>query len=206
MIVSDARKLKKKAREIITKGINGNPVDYDLERQLKKSLYSIPEISGISAPEIGFDSRLVYTKFKRFPFINPKIVVQSPDYNYYEETCLSCPGLAFRAERPDWITVEYHNYYINQKHFRVFKDYEARVMCHLIDHLDGILIADRNMEILLREINFHSISDFYEKKEFYLQEAENTNRVYPGKFNIGYLKANWNSDEKGYNEYLRSLE
>ena len=61
------------------------------------------------------------------------------------EGCLSCPGVMVRVKRSSYIVVEYTS--IREEKFvkikRKFKDFEARVVQHELDHLNGFLIEDR---------------------------------------------------------------
>ncbi len=70
--------------------------------------------------------------------INPKIISKSKETYQIEEGCLSLSGTR-PAVRHNWITVEYLdlNFKRNKKTFR---DFEAQIIQHEMDHFHGILI------------------------------------------------------------------
>lgn len=75
---------------------------------------------------------------KRLLLINPEIVTASKDKIVSEEGCLSIAGIIENVERPSKVKVKA----INQLHETV--EFEvtglaARIFCHEIDHLNGIL-------------------------------------------------------------------
>ncbi len=75
-------------------------------------------------------------------FINPKI--SSPSEKTWKESegCLSIPNIYADVERPQEITVEYMN--IEGKILKQrISAWEARVVLHENDHIDGILFIDR---------------------------------------------------------------
>ena len=49
-------------------------------------------------------------------------------------------------ERPDYIKIEATDLEGNRKVYE-FRDFDARVMCHEYDHLDGILYIDKATDI-----------------------------------------------------------
>ena len=61
------------------------------------------------------------------------------------EGCLSCPDAMVKIKRSKTITLEYTTIrdekYVKIK--RKFKDFDARVVQHELDHLNGFLILDR---------------------------------------------------------------
>lgn len=70
--------------------------------------------------------------------INPKIVDRSKDTYDTEEGCLSLSGVR-SVTRHKTIIVEY----LDRKFKRrrgIFRDYEAEIIQHEIDHFDGIII------------------------------------------------------------------
>ncbi len=73
--------------------------------------------------------------------INPVILEQSGS-QIGDEGCLSVPGLIGTVDRPDYIKIEALNLE-GEKQVYEFHDFDARVMCHEYDHLDGILYVDK---------------------------------------------------------------
>lgn len=113
------------------------------------------EGAGLAAPQIGVQRRvLVYhvpeeEEVRVRVLVNPEIVGSSGDQTA-DEGCLSIPGLAYpvtRAQRvrvrgldSDGAPVDYEA-----------EDFEARVIQHEVDHLDGVLYVDRIDRALRRE-------------------------------------------------------
>ena len=111
---------------------------------------------GLAAPQIGQNIRLAVIGKQALPtgrqalpnkkelvLINPKISKRSWRQIKDFEGCLSVPGAAIEVKRHKKITVTA----LNEKAERVsyvVSDYLARVFQHEIDHLDGILIIDKN--------------------------------------------------------------
>ena len=73
--------------------------------------------------------------------INPVILEQSGS-QAGDEGCLSVPGLIGNVERPEYIKIEATDLDGNRQVYE-FRDFDARVMCHENDHLDGILYIDK---------------------------------------------------------------
>lgn len=91
-------------------------------------------------------------------FINPKILSYSDEMWPYEEACLSIPGVREVVERPSKVTFQAMD--LNGKIFiEEFTKFDAHVMMHENDHINGVLYIDRipikqkkKIENRLREI------------------------------------------------------
>lgn len=95
---------------------------------------------GLSAPQIGLFKRVIVVQDSNediVPLINPEIIESSKDNVYGKEGCLSFPGHYFVIERPKEITVKYLDGEFKEQ-TTTFKNFQARIVCHEIDHLDGI--------------------------------------------------------------------
>ncbi len=106
---------------------------------------------GLAAPQIGVLKRIVVIDAgeKLYELVNPVIVSQSGEQNYIEG-CLSIPGLYGEVKRPAVVRVEA----LNPKGEKVVIDGEgllAVVLCHEIDHLDGILYKDKAIRMMTKE-------------------------------------------------------
>jgi len=101
--------------------------------------------AGLAAPQIGLNIKLIVTKINNLKkvFINPEIIWKSEKLVSEIESCLSLPNLSGPIERPDEIRVIYDDENL-KRHAAgtLFKGYEARVIQHEIDHLDGVLWID----------------------------------------------------------------
>ncbi len=99
---------------------------------------------GLAAPQVGESLRLlVYDSGDGLrPLINPVILKRKGEQFEPEEGCLSIPGLRGVVRRANEITVRALDGAGRPLRFRA-TDFEARVIQHELDHLDGILFIDR---------------------------------------------------------------
>lgn len=75
-------------------------------------------------------------------FINPKIISYSKETWICQEGCLSIPKLREQVERPLKVTIEATD--LEGKIFREeFQEFDAHVIMHENDHLNGVLYIDR---------------------------------------------------------------
>lgn len=99
---------------------------------------------GLAAPQVGKSIRLfVYDAGDGLKaLINPKILKMKGEQFEPEEGCLSIPGLRGVVRRAREITVHALDENGRPVRFRA-TDFEARVIQHENDHLDGVLFIDR---------------------------------------------------------------
>lgn len=109
---------------------------------------------GIAAPQIGVNTRVAHItigkKAKTFPMINPVILEKSEDTTIETEGCLSLPKKWGPVERAYWVVVKFTNEKGEDWTMR-FEDFEARIVQHEVDHLNGILFIDHVPEGKLQE-------------------------------------------------------
>ena len=98
---------------------------------------------GLAAPQIGHSVRLlVYDAGEGLrALINPVISKERGEQFEPEEGCLSIPGLRGIVRRPNVITVKAVDGSGQELVFRA-TEFEARVICHEVDHLNGVLFTD----------------------------------------------------------------
>ena len=108
---------------------------------------------GLAAPQVGVQRRvLVYQAFEDDPLralINPEITKAEGEQTE-NEGCLSIPGLAYPVPRAERIVVRALDENGNPVEHEA-EEYEARVIQHEVDHLNGILYIDRIEPELRRE-------------------------------------------------------
>ncbi len=118
---------------------------------LEETLDASPGCVGIAAPQIGIQIRVVLIDASRStkPVANQgRIFLINPVITEYEgavvgrEGCLSLPHLTANVSRAEKITVEYTDRN-GQAQTLTSTAFEARVLQHEIDHLDGLLFLDR---------------------------------------------------------------
>lgn len=125
-------------------------------KQLSKDMQKLMRLyygTWLAAPQIGFPMRLITTiqwkkkgnkmsEIGETVLVNPVIIQQSDDEILSEESCLSIPEFTGYVDRKKNITVAYQD--INgQKKTKEFQGYNATVLQHEIDHLNGILFIDK---------------------------------------------------------------
>lgn len=101
---------------------------------------------GLAAPQIGALRRLlVYKAYEDEPtraLVNPRIVWRSEEEETDSEGCLSIGEVLVDVPRALAVGVEAQDETGAAVAFEA-RDFEARVIQHEMDHLDGVLILDR---------------------------------------------------------------
>ncbi len=131
--------LRKKSKEV--KSVTKRLIKFI--KEMEKAMKHEKGI-GLAAPQVGENIRLILVTLdnkKIIPMANPVIISCSEDKEHDEEGCLSIPGEWGQVERYKEITVTYRD--ANNKECKLKLDgFNARVVQHEIDHLDGILFTD----------------------------------------------------------------
>lgn len=98
---------------------------------------------GIAAVQVGVLKRAVIVEPNNMflELINPQIISMEGE-DEEEEGCLSVPKVNGIVKRPMKVTVKAQDRY-GYEFTITGEKYLARVMCHEIDHLDGVLFIDR---------------------------------------------------------------
>ncbi len=122
--------------------------DEALRREAEQMIGLMHEARGVglAAPQIGRLRRLIvldpHEDAPARALVNPTIVERSEDEEVGQEGCLSIGEVLMDVSRAVRIRVEGQDVEGNPVVIDA-EDYEARVLQHEIDHLDGILILDR---------------------------------------------------------------
>ena len=74
--------------------------------------------------------------------INPKILDRSKETILWEEACISLPNCTGMVRRHKGISIEFMDLK-GKKQSKKYKDFNAVIIQHEIDHLDGILFMDK---------------------------------------------------------------
>ena len=122
-----------------------------LAKKLRKmeSIMVDSDGAGIAGPQLGFSRRaFLYRLWDENDqvgptqiVINPELLAHSQEKSWGPEGCLSIPSIGIRIERWDWIEFTYRTARGEHKSHRA-EGFEARVIQHEWDHLDGVLISD----------------------------------------------------------------
>ena len=111
---------------------------------------------GLAAPQIDRSIRLVVIgvppynaatdtygdKFEEHVMVNPEILETKGAQKYYNEGCLSLPGIHEDVLRAERIVVRYLDTDFNE-HTEEIDGLYARIAQHEIDHLNGKVFTDR---------------------------------------------------------------
>lgn len=133
------------------------PEDYPEFKPLLDNMYETlvkAEGVGLAAPQVGLALRLFVVdlrpmadeepKYKDYTktFVNPEIVEYSEEKDTMEEGCLSIPGIHENVSRSTKVRIHYldENFVAHEE---VFEGFEARVIQHEYDHLEGKVFTDR---------------------------------------------------------------
>lgn len=139
----------------------GKPIDENNEKlqtlieNMWETMYNANGI-GIAAPQVGKSIRLFvidtvqledkenadFEEGIKKVYINPEITEYGTETEKYEEGCLSIPDVNADVARPLQITISYLD-----EHFKPHTDtvsgFNARVIQHEYDHIEGILFTDK---------------------------------------------------------------
>lgn len=138
---TDNEALRRSAREVKTISKRTITLLDDMKETMR-----IEQGVGLAAPQVGVLRRIAVIEYgeQYFEIINPKITKQSGEA-VEEEGCLSVVGIRGTVKRPEFITVEYTDR--NGEACKLeAQGILARVFCHEIDHLEGILFVDKMIE------------------------------------------------------------
>jgi peptide deformylase len=128
-----------------------------LVRDLEDTARSFPRTVGIAAPQVGQAWRVCLVDCTGHPkvpdahgpmvMVNP-VLHETAGVEVGREGCLSLPDITANVERAVGIRVAYRDP-AGRRHEVVASGFEARVILHEMDHLDGVLILDRVRSLAL---------------------------------------------------------
>src|ERR1700727_2554583 len=130
--------LKERTREV--EDIDGTVAS--LVESMIETMYEAPG-TGLAANQVGVQRRIfVYDVGEgACTVINPRIVESDGEW-VYDEGCLSVPGLSWEIVRPNTVHLVGLDLDGNEISLEA-SELEGRVFQHELDHLDGILLAER---------------------------------------------------------------
>jgi len=125
-------------------------VDDDLRRlmdDMLETMYDAPGI-GLAAIQVAVPKRVIVVDTEgdeedRQPMflVNPEVTWESPEFNVYNEGCLSVPEHYAEVERPAAVKVKYLDYDGKEQH-HLMEGLMATCVQHEIDHLNGVVFID----------------------------------------------------------------
>ncbi|MDP4109943.1 MAG: peptide deformylase [Bacillota bacterium] len=141
------REIIKKGDPVLTK-ISHEVTSFDkklhmLLDDMRDTLKSAPGV-GLAAPQIGILRRVVVletTDGEFIELINPKIISSSGEAEEIEG-CLSIPNVWGIVKRPDHVVVRAQDRF-GKEFEKQGEGYNARIYCHELEHLDGVLFTEK---------------------------------------------------------------
>ena len=103
---------------------------------------------GLAAPQVGIMRRMFVAEpepERVYYFVDPEMVTLEGEQES-DEGCLSVPGMVGTVKRPEKIVIKGKDRYGKEKEF-TFEGFDAIVMCHEFDHLEGIIYTDKATNI-----------------------------------------------------------
>ena len=103
---------------------------------------------GLAAPQIGHPVQVFVVEWQHIDLVvvNPVVELSGPMISA-AEGCLSLPDAGYVVKRHQRATIKAFD--AEGRQYRAqFDDFAARIIQHELDHLFGILIADRGMRVL----------------------------------------------------------
>jgi peptide deformylase len=118
---------------------------------MAETMYSNQGV-GLAGPQVGFLKRVLvtdvgYTESNQYGggwlgMVNPEILESSEEVDTSEEGCLSFPSFTQKVERAHTVRVKFFSP-TGEVQEREFEGFQARVIQHEIDHLNGITLLSR---------------------------------------------------------------
>ena len=142
-----------KALRKLSKPVQGANQDINqIIRDLKDTLNAQSEGIGLAAPQINVHERVVLVRLMAaadggddpappIALVNPKII-EAGDERRDFDGCLSFPGLYGETTRPHYLRVTGLDEG-GQPFEELYEGFDAVVVHHEMDHLDGVLFIDR---------------------------------------------------------------
>lgn len=137
----------------------GKEIDKDypnLEELIKNMWETMYNASGVglAAPQIGLSIRLFMVdtvqvqeegeedKGIKKAFINAQILEEGGDLGSYEEGCLSIPNIKGDVNRREQVRLRWQDENF-ETHEKIFTGFNARVIQHEYDHIEGLLFTEK---------------------------------------------------------------
>ncbi len=170
--------LKKKAKPV--KEISDKTIQ--LIQDMFETMHSSNGI-GLAANQVGVLEQILvidlsdmeeYKETKPMAVINPQVIEEEGEWEM-EEGCLSLPEIRDVVNRPEKVTVKFHDANLREQRIEA-SGMLGRVLQHEIDHLNGILITDHlssaKRALLRSKLKKISKGDFEQKYEVVLPKDE----------------------------------
>ena len=166
VVVEGDEILRKKCREVGT-------VTDRIRQTMEDMLETMRDAHGvgIAGPQVGVMRRMFVAEPEpgRVYFMIDPVILEKSGSQIDDEGCLSVPGMIGTVERPDYIKLEATDLEGNRQIYE-FRDFDARVMCHESDHLEGVLFTDKATNI--RDVADEYYDDYDDEDDEFDDEDE----------------------------------
>jgi len=143
--------LREVGRELSCEEIASESIQ-SLISDMTETMRAFPGTVGLAAQQVGqpvrifvMDSTAKTTQDRLFVMINP-VIEQQSQWKFSREGCLSFPEYLVTVKRARKLTLSWHTPQGTQE-TQEFRDFEAIIIQHELDHLDGVLFIDRVQNI-----------------------------------------------------------
>ncbi|MCL2355797.1 MAG: peptide deformylase [Defluviitaleaceae bacterium] len=146
------RLIRKEGDEILKKKCKPvkeiSPSIIELLDDMKQTIHDLDAV-GVAASQIGVLKRVVVVDFEDelYEMINPEII-ESEGEQKCNEACLSVPGRCGDVKRPFNAKIKATNRN-GEEYIIEADDFLSSIMCHELDHLDGVLFIDKATNVQL---------------------------------------------------------
>lgn len=140
-------KILKRGERPLRAGVSGVDMDEWPDQYTINAMERVMDKAGgvgLSANQVGLSDPFFIMKppgGELQVFVNPQLVSVTKESLTEEEGCLSVPGIFVGVERHTGVQVRYMDLFGDDV-VQNFSGFEARIIQHEMDHLDGVLISD----------------------------------------------------------------
>ncbi len=121
-----------------------------LTSDMAETMYAAPGV-GLAGPQVGDGRRIIVLDpserkergRRLFQMANPEIAAREVGTISWNETCLSVPEIAVDIVRTRKVLVRWQHPEDGSAREGWFEDYEAVIVQHELDHLEGTVLLDR---------------------------------------------------------------
>lgn len=141
-IVTNAKLLRRPTKDV-KEGEDISEIVDDLLQGLREYKAEGIIAVGLSSNQLGYDKRIFAMRMPSGPpvcIVNP-MITKARGSQLSKEMCLSIPSVTVTTKRPYQVTVKGLNRYFKHVKYKV-SGLQARIVCHEVDHLNGVLITD----------------------------------------------------------------
>jgi len=145
----------------------------EIVEKLTKAILKYREITGlgrgIAAPQIGLQKNvfITYIDNQVQVYVNPFIIKQSEETNFYRELCMSSSLIWSDVERPSSIVITFTDEN-GKTQTKEYTNLMARLLQHEQDHLNGCVCLDKAVKGTISFVDSNPANEEIRKNAFNL--------------------------------------